>query len=91
MSTESNEPTPTTPEARGVEFETIEPWPEPVDGDELLFELSAEIRRYVFLPNEAVIAAALWVPHTYVFETAHVSPILAIVSPVQREVGSIGV
>jgi hypothetical protein len=37
-----------------------EPWPEPVDGAQLLDELVAAVRRYVVLDDAAVHAVALW-------------------------------
>ena len=68
----------------GVYFEDEEPWPEPVDGNELLFHILRVLRRYLVIPSVADIAITLWVAHTYVFRVADVSPILGVVSPVRR-------
>src|SRR4051794_4552448 len=47
---------------RGWEIEDVEPWPEAVEGKELLNELEAVMRRHVVLPPWAAETAALWVP-----------------------------
>jgi hypothetical protein len=62
----------------------VEPWPEEVDGDALLDELRNHFRRYVVLPEEADVALALWVLHTWVFECFDITPYLAITSPTPR-------
>lgn len=58
-----------------------EPWPEPVDGAELLDALAETIARHVILPTGAVEAVALWVLHSHAHESAAISPILAVTSP----------
>ena len=58
-----------------------EPWPEPVDGAELLRELSAAIRRHVVMFDHAADTAALWAVHTYLLDCFGISPRLAITSP----------
>jgi putative DNA primase/helicase len=58
-----------------------EPWPETVDGAELLCDLSAAIRRYIVMFEHALVTAALWVVHTYLLDCFGISPRLAIVSP----------
>jgi hypothetical protein len=62
----------------------VEPWPEEVDGDALLDELRNYFRRYVVLPEEADVALALWVLHTWVFDCFDITPYLAITSPTPR-------
>ncbi|MBV8548783.1 MAG: DUF3631 domain-containing protein [Alphaproteobacteria bacterium] len=57
------------------------PYPEPVDGAELLEELTQAVRRHVVLSEEAALAIALWVIFTYVFDVFFIAPILAIQSP----------
>jgi putative DNA primase/helicase len=61
-----------------------EPWPEPVNGAELLDELVATYRRHIALPSHGAEAAALWTLHTYVHDAAPASPILVANSPVKR-------
>jgi hypothetical protein len=62
----------------------VEQWPEEVDGAALLDELRNYFTRYVVLPEEADVALALWVLHTWVFECFDVTPYLAITSPTPR-------
>lgn len=62
----------------------FEAWPEPVDGATLLDEIKRIIQRHCILPDCAAEIIALWVVHTWAFETADHSPILALVSPEKR-------
>ena len=57
------------------------PWPEPVDGVEMLDALVAVSRRHLYLPEGATEAMALWVVHTHAFKAAEASPRLALISP----------
>jgi Protein of unknown function (DUF3631) len=66
---------------RGLELPSPEPWPYPVDGSDLLHELSDTIRQHVVMSDEAADTAALWVVHTYLLECFNISPRLAITSP----------
>ena len=61
-----------------------EPWPEPVDGSELLLGLVIIVRRHVVMSASAALATALWVIHTHSMECSSISPILAIESPEKR-------
>ncbi len=67
-----------------VSLETAEPWSEPVDGGALLDEIRSAMRAYVILPEGAATATALWVVHTYAFDSGLITPRLAITSPVKR-------
>src|SRR5262249_6702500 len=58
-----------------------EPWPQVVDGAELLNELSASIRRHVVMHDHAADTTALWVVHTFLVDCFCISPRLAITSP----------
>lgn len=63
----------------------VEAWPEPVDGDALLQDLRAHLKRYIILSVEkAEVALALWVLHTWVFECFDITPYLCINSPTRR-------
>jgi putative DNA primase/helicase len=44
------------------------PWPEPVNGSELLNDIARFLSRYVFLPPGAADAIAAWTLHTFCFE-----------------------
>ncbi len=61
-----------------------EPWPDSVDGAQLLNDIVATFQRFVVLPDSAAPAIALWSVHTHALEAAQISPILGITSPEKR-------
>jgi len=61
-----------------------EPWPEPVDGADVLDELRDLFDRYLVLPVGAAVMMALWVAHTFIFDRFDHTGYLAIVSPQRR-------
>jgi hypothetical protein len=61
-----------------------EPWPEPVNGQELLDALAATFARFVILPPLAGDALALWALHTYAFQLRDVACYLGLESPEKR-------
>jgi len=61
-----------------------EPWPDPVDGADLLTALTTLYSRYLALPPHAAEAYALWTLHAHAHDAADVSPVLAVSSPVMR-------
>jgi len=67
-----------------VEPRTVEPWPEPVDGAELLEALAERFRRHVIISDHDAVALALWVLYTHAFEAANFSPLLLLTSPTKR-------
>jgi Protein of unknown function (DUF3631) len=69
---------------RALELPEPEPWPEPVDGSDLLDKVAAGIRRYVVLEAAAVDATALWCVGTHLFNGFSIFPRLAITSPLPR-------
>ncbi len=58
-----------------------EPWPEQVDGAELLAAEVAVFRRHLSLPAGAAEIFALWVVFAHAFEAVDVSPRLVLTSP----------
>jgi len=70
--------------AGALEFDAIKPWPEKVNGEELLDGLVTSCRKYIILPPHADTALALWVLFTHLIETVSVAPILAVTSPTMR-------
>jgi putative DNA primase/helicase len=60
------------------------PWPDPVDGASLVFDLESAINAHAVLPDGAGVAMALWIVHTYCLDAAAITPRLAIVSPTKR-------
>lgn len=65
-------------------FKEVEPWPEAVDGAELLDELSHTLRRYVVADKETLNAAALWATFTWLVDVVSVCPIAHITAPEPR-------
>jgi hypothetical protein len=70
-------------QGRPIEFPEPEPWPEPVNGAELLDSLAKAIRAHVVISDAACDACALWVVHSYLIRHFAVSPKLSIRSPVK--------
>ena len=68
-------------QGRPLEFPVIEPWPEPVEGAELLDDVCNALRRYLVLPEGSAETLALWAVHTHAYECFAHSPRLAITSP----------
>lgn len=64
-----------------VELPEVAPWPEPVDGAEVLHEIAATFARYVVLPLGAADALALWTAHTHAFDAFVHTPRLNLFSP----------
>ncbi|WP_425219762.1 DUF3631 domain-containing protein [Ralstonia solanacearum] len=62
-------------------FEDIEPWPNPVDGAELLSEIARTIRRFIICDPETVAATALWCTASWLVDHVNVCPILLINAP----------
>jgi hypothetical protein len=61
-----------------------EPWPDPVDGAELLDDITMAYRRFVVLPDGGAEALSLWVLYTYVYDAFDVSPRIGFTSPTKR-------
>ncbi len=62
----------------------IEPWPQPVQGAELLEAICAVLLRYMVLPEHAPQAIALWVLHAWTIAATYISPYLVLVSPTKQ-------
>jgi putative DNA primase/helicase len=71
-------------QGRALRLPEPQPWPEPVDGDDLLQDLVKVIRSYVVVPPGEVLAVALWVLHAHAFAASRITPRLAITSPQRR-------
>ena len=74
------------PELQGtrLSLDTVEPWPDRVDGPSLCVELKSLFTRYLVLPPSAPVALVLFVLHSYLIDKCYVSPVLALVSPLRR-------
>lgn len=70
-----------TLQGRRLEFPQIEPWPEAVNGAEVLSDVADVFSRYMSLPSGAADVLALWCAHAHCFEAFQCSPRLNISSP----------
>jgi hypothetical protein len=68
-------------QGRAITFETVEPWPEPVDGAAMLSALATVLRRFVVMPDVIADALVLFIVHAHVHDASDISPICAITSP----------
>ncbi len=64
-----------------VEFPAVEPWPESVDGAEVLAATAAVFAHYVVLPPHAADTLALWTAHAHAYESFLHTPRLNLRSP----------
>lgn len=71
-------------QGRALELPEPEPWPEEVDGDDLLKEITRAVKRYVAIPEHGAEAVALWIIHAHALDAATVSPRLFLTSPSPR-------
>lgn len=62
----------------------VEPWPEAVDGESLLTELTEVVLRFVVMPEHSAVATALWAVHAHAYDGFDCSPFLTITSPLHR-------
>jgi len=69
---------------RELKLPEPEPWPQEVDGDDLLEQLAHAFRRYVSLPDHTPEALALWTMHAHCLDAATISPRLFLTSPEMR-------
>jgi putative DNA primase/helicase len=88
LAPETTEAKPATPAAkiqgRQVDLVDPEPWPDPVDGQALLKEIHAAIRRFVAMEDDDSVAVALWAVSTYAIDSFFIAPMLALASPEKR-------
>ncbi len=59
----------------------VEPWPDLVNGAELLDAVARTFNRYVVLPPRAADVLALWTPHAHAYEASLHTPRLNLFSP----------
>jgi hypothetical protein len=63
---------------------TPEPWPDAVDGAQLLDTLRDTFSRFIVLPNSAAPTLALWIVHSYSYQLGRVAAYAALLSPEKR-------
>lgn len=62
----------------------VEPAEEPVDGFKMLDAITAKLFRYMAMPFDLALTAALWAIFTHLHDGFWISPILTIMSPEKR-------
>ena len=70
-----------TLQGTAVKLADIDPWPDHVNGADVLDAIAERFTRYVALPDGAANVLALWCGHVHVFEVFQCSPRLNITSP----------
>jgi hypothetical protein len=65
-------------------FPPLEPWPDPVDGAELLSEIAAALPNYIRMTKAECDAVALCALHGHCFDCFDIMVIVAITSPQKR-------
>jgi hypothetical protein len=73
----------TDKQGKAIEFPTIVPWPEPVNGAVLLDEIDRQFGRYMVMSATDKAVATIWVVHTHIFDKFVVTPRLSVRSPVK--------
>ncbi|MBA4243039.1 MAG: hypothetical protein C0452_03885 [Pseudomonas sp.] len=65
-------------------FAEVEPWASPVDGADLLDDITHALARHVIADKETLRAAALWAAFTWFVDVVQVAPIANITAPEKR-------
>jgi putative DNA primase/helicase len=68
----------------GIDFDDVEPWPNPVEPAALLSDLANVVRRFIVCPDETAHAAALWIAMTWFMDVVQVAPLAVITAPEKR-------
>lgn len=68
----------------GLVFNDPEPWPDPVNGADLLTEIAATVKRFIICQPETAQAVALWVSMTWYMDVVQVAPLAVITAPEKR-------
>jgi putative DNA primase/helicase len=71
-------------QGREIVVPDVEPWPEAVNGAEVLDRVVERIELYLVLPPGAAVVMALWCLATYLYDCFDVFPRLNISSPTKR-------
>lgn len=69
---------------QSFEYPTVEPWPNPVDGAELLSSIRDTVRRFIVCEETTANAAALWCAFTWFIDAVQVAPLAIITAPEKR-------
>ena len=71
-------------EEANLPFEIVTPWPDTVDGAQLLSDIATTIQRFIVCSPEVANAAALWVTMTWFVDHIQVCPLAVITAPEMR-------
>lgn len=66
------------PQGAAVLFNEPEPWPEPVDGAQVIADITRILASYVHMPNGAATATSLWIAASHCFDSFQHAPRLNI-------------
>ncbi|MBA3018745.1 MAG: DUF3631 domain-containing protein [Proteobacteria bacterium] len=64
--------------------EVVDLWETPVEGEQLLNEISDVIKSHILLDSHSRIACSLWVLLTYTYDAFRILPMLGVTSPEKR-------
>ena len=67
-----------------LDLPTPEPWPDPVNGAALLYELTAVIRKYAVMEAGSAETVAFWALHAHALDASQISPRLGVISAEKR-------
>jgi putative DNA primase/helicase len=73
-----------TLQGQAVTLPNVEPWPEAVNGSEILDAIAERYTRFIVLPPGAADVLAVWTAHTHCYKIFQCSPRLNISSPLPR-------
>ena len=68
----------------GSMFPKVEPWPDPVNPEELLPAIGETIRRFIVCEPETALAATLWAAMTWFMDEINIAPLAVITAPEKR-------
>jgi hypothetical protein len=69
---------------KSADFVDPDPWPDPVNGGQLLTDLVALIEKHTITEESCRVAVGLWIILSYLIEEVDTMPILCITSPEKR-------
>ncbi len=88
---EPNQPSDTSAQAPSSErrqpsgmFKDVEPWPEHIDGRELLDTIEKTVARFIICEPQTRVATTLWIAFTWFIDDVHVAPLAIITAPEKR-------
>lgn len=65
-------------------FPVVDPWPKPIQADQLLDEIFATVRQFIVCEKETAITTTLWCAFTWLVDSVQVAPLAVITAPEKR-------